>query len=299
MKVLRVIGNIIIGIILFGLIFTCLFIIKTKNLLEGDVLRETIKTAIEDVEKNDNHLTESQKQVVDDMFKDGDASSMIQLVLDNYKEFKNNSNYSVSHEDAKKLFDFVNKYRNHLIEISGENVSQMTEEEFEEYFNNNKIDEFAKNAFNEFDKNLNSDTINKALDAYSIATSKTVILILIFVIALFIGLLLLINWSLIKWMLVVGIDLIITGSLFFVLYIAAEAVKESLLNEKAKINFNFDSFLISSIVQVVIGILLIVLYVVLKHVFKKNKPNQINNQNVQIPQNSETNANQTNQSAAN
>ena len=282
MKVLRGIGNTIIGIILFALIFSLLFISKTSNLLEGDVLKETIKTAIDDVSDNDKNLTESQKKAIDDMFKDGDASKIISMVLDNYKEYKNNINYKVSHEDAKALFDFVNKYRTHIKRLSNEDVSSMTEKEFEEYFNNNKIDEFAKSAFKEFDKNLDSDVINKALDAYTIATSNSVKIAIIFTIVLFIGLLLLINWSLIKWMIIVGIDLIISGVLFIGLFAAAEILKDMLLKEEAKINFNFNSFLISGVLQIVIGIVLIVVYNILKIVIRKKKPNNNDDNNVTI-----------------
>lgn len=284
MKVLRVIGNIIIGIILFALIFSLFFVSKTRNLLEGDVLKETIKTAIEDVSNNDYNLTESQKNVIDDMFKDSDVSKIISMVLDNYRDYKNNPNYEVSKDDAKMLYDFVNKYKNNIKELSGEDISKMTEEEFEKYFDDYKIDEFAKNAFSEFDKNLDSETFDKALDVYKFATSKAIRWALVFTILLFICFLLLINWSLIKWMLVFGIDLILSGFVFIGLFISAEILKDMILKENVKINFNFDSFLASGIIQIIIGIVLIIVYAVLKHVLNKNKVinNNNNNQNQQL-----------------
>ena len=292
MKVLRGFGNTIIGIILFALIFSLLFINRTSNLVEKDFLRETIKSTIDEVSNNDNSLTESQKKTIDDMFKDQEASSIISMVLENYKEYKNNSNYKVSEEDSKKLYDFVNKYRNYIKEISGENVSNMSEQEFEEYFNSNKIDEFAKNSFKEFDKEFNSKSLDKILDVYTIVTSNDVKLVILFTIIIFIGLLLLINWSLFKWMIVVGIDLIISGILFFSIYVSAELVKDMVLKEKARIQFNFDSFMISGIIQIVVGILLIVLYIVLKNVFKEKKNNSSNNKEEKVEQKQEEEKNE-------
>lgn len=265
MKALRVIGNIIIGIILFSLIFTLLFVTKTRDLIESDVLKETIKNVIDDIENNDNDLTESQKKVIDDMFKDSELSSMISMILKNYKEYINNPNYMVSQEDANKLHDFVKYYKNNIKDLSGENVSKMSDEEFDNYFNIEKIDEFAKNAFKEFDKNIEKKDISIAIDAYSFATSKSIRLVLSFIIVFFIGLLILINWSPIKWMLVVGIDLIVSGVLFFMLYVSVEMIKDMFLKENAKINFNVNSFFLSSILQLIIGILLIVIYMVIKN----------------------------------
>ena len=281
MKVLRVIGNILVGIILFALLFAFMFISKTKNLLEGDLLKDTIRNTVEEISKNDNSLTESQKEVIDDMFKDSDVSGIINMILDNYKEYRNDSNYSVSYTDAKKLYDFLVKYKSYIKSDSNEDISKMTEQQFKEYFDNKKVDEFTINAFKEFDKNFDQDTLNIALDAYSFATSAFVRAILVVTIIVFILLLCLINWDFIKWMLVFGIDLIVSGTLFIILYFLAELVKDRLLKETAKINFNFTSFLVSGIIQVVIGIVLIVLYVVLEKKFKKKDKNVIKERKIE------------------
>ena len=280
MKVLRVIGNIILGIILFALLFSFLIITKTRNLLEGDLLKDTIKNTVDEISNNDNNLTESQKEAIDDMFKDSEVSSIINMILDNYKEYRTNSNYSVSYNDAKKLYDFLVKYKNEIKSNSDEDISKMTEAEFKEYFDNNKVDEFTKNAFQEFDKNFDKDTLNVALDAYSFATSTFVRTALILVIIIFILLICLINWNFIKWMLIFGIDLIISGTLFIVLFILAEILKDKFLKESAKININFNSFLVSGILQLVFGIVFIVLYVILKNKFLKKDKNGYKQPNI-------------------
>ena len=129
MKALRIIGNILIGIILFALLFAFMFISKTKNLLEGDLLKDTIRNTVEEISKNDNSLTESQKDAMDKMFKDSDLSSVINMVLDNYKSYRNDSNYSVSYTDAKKLYDFLVKYKSYIKSDSSEDISKMTEQQ--------------------------------------------------------------------------------------------------------------------------------------------------------------------------
>ena len=72
-------------------------------------------------------------------------------------------------------------------------------------------------------------------------------------------------------MLICGIDLIVSGLLFVTIYIGGELLKDFLLKEKAKISLDFNRFLISAIIQIVVGIILIVVYSILKKKFKKNK----------------------------
>ena len=273
MKVLRVLGNIIIGIIIFSLIFATILTSKATEYLTGDVLQETIKTAIDDVSNNDNNLTESQKKAIDDMFGDSEASGIINMVLDNYKEYKENENYSVSEEDAERLYNFVYKYKDRIQKLSNREVKEMDEKEFKEFFNQEEIDKFAKDSFKEFDKNFDEKTIDVVLKSYSIATSLSMKVLLIFIIVIFIGILCLINWSLIKWMLVVGIDFIVSGMLFTAMFIALSLLKENVLNNvlKKNIDLEFTTFLKSGIIQIFVGIVLIVLYVILKKNFNKSK----------------------------
>ena len=70
-------------------------------------------------------------------------------------------------------------------------------------YNEQRI-KLANDIFSSIDKDL-GDSIDIVVKAYSKATSTKALLVLIVSIVFFIALLFLINWSLFKWMLVVGI----------------------------------------------------------------------------------------------
>ena len=258
--------NFIIGVILFGLIFSLLFIRETNKIVSSNVLKESVKGFVNDISDNDMELTESQKEAIDDVFEDKEAKDIISLILENYKGYRNNSNYSISDEDANTFYEYIHKYRN---DIKDSKIENMTEEEFEEYFNKDKINEMAGNLFERLDKVFDSKTLDRILDGYVLATSYFVRLTILFVIIFLIFLLCLINVSLIKWMVTFGISLIASGCLFNLLYAGAETVKDLLLKDKININIDLGSFLFAGIMQVVLGVILIIIYNVLKN--RKNE----------------------------
>ena len=276
MKVLRVIGNILLGIILFALVFSLLVISRTKNMLEGELLQDTIKNTVDEISKNDMSLTESQKEVIDEMFEDSDASEIINMILTNYKNFKNKENFEVSYDDAYKFYSFLHKYKSYIKTSSDEDISKMTEVEFKQYFDDKKVDKFVKDAFGEFDKNFDQNTLNISLKVYTFATSTIVKAALVFAIVLFILFICLINWDFIKWMLIFGIDLIISGTFFILLFSAVETAKGKILKENVNIKINFTSFLKSGIIQVLFGIILIVSYIIIKKKFYSKDKNEVN-----------------------
>ncbi len=270
MNVLRVIGNILIGIVLFALIFGLTFIIRTKKFIEKDLLHEVMRASVEEAYKSNEEISTSQKELIDDMFNDKESSGIIEMVIDNYRGYKNESNYHVSKKDAQRLYDFVLKYKDKIYELSGEDVSKMSEKEFEEFFDQEKIDEYAKDVFHDFDKNVEEEGIQKAIDGYSFATSGNLKIILIISIIACILLLMLINWSLISWTFVTGICLIISGVLMSVIYFLINILKENILDTNIKISINVSSYLITGIIEIVIGIVLLVIY----EKFKKKEFNE-------------------------
>ena len=271
MKVLRVIGNVIISTILFALIIAFTFSSQSRSFIEGDLLKSTIKNAIDNVDKDN---VDEQKKVIDEIFDNGEAKSIINIVIDNYRLYRKDHNYHVTEEDAKELYDLVSKYKDRINNLSGRNVSEMSEQEFKDFFNVEKINEFAHDSFNEFDKYIDGDFANVMLDGYMIATSKTAQVLILSAIIFFIIILGLINWSLIKWMVPTGISLIISGGFFTFFFGLLSFFKDDIVNDILKINvkLNFSEFVIAGIIELTVGILLIILYCILKMVFNKNEP---------------------------
>ena len=262
MKALRVFGNILIGIILFALIFSLIFIRETNKIISSDVLRETINNFVDEVKDDSEEITESQKNFIDDIFKDEDDKEIAMLILKNYKEYRNKDDYHITEDDYKKIYDFLYKYKD---DIRDYKTKRMSDSEFKEHYSFNKVDKMARESFNNLDKLFDSKTIDRIIKCYSLATSHLVRATILFVIIFFIIILCLLNWSLIKWALVTGFALIASGLLFNLLYNASEFVKEILLSDNINININLDSFLFVGIIQIIFGIILIVIYCCLKN----------------------------------
>ena len=266
MKALRIFGNIIIGIILFALVFTSIFVRETNKIVSSKVFKETITNFVDDVKNGDSKLTRDNEELIDNMFKDEDAKEVITLIFNNYKKYRNEDDYSISSEDIKTLYNFLYKYRDH---IKDSKIEYMDDIEFKEYFNDDKIREMTNDTFKNLDKLFDSKIIDIVINSYTLATSYLVRFALLFVILFFIILLCIINWSLIKWMPIFGGSLIASGIIFNIVFSAGEIIKNVLLNDNISININLSSFLLASIVQVVLGIILIILYFVLKNKLKE------------------------------
>lgn len=261
MKALKIFVNVIIGIILFGLVFSLVFIRETNKIISFDVVKNTIEDVVKDLKDGTNELTKTQKDAIDSVFKDEQINDIISTIFTNYKEYRNNENFSISEEDYNKIYEFLLKYKD---DFHDSEINNMTIEEFKEHYNYDKISELADKTFTNLDKAIDSRTLDRVLDGYKIATSYYVRLTIIFAIVLFIALLCLINWSLITWMVVFGFSLIGSGLLFSLLYNATQLVKEVLLNENINIPINLSPFMFVGIVQIVLGVILIAIYCILK-----------------------------------
>ena len=59
MKALKIFVNVIIGIILFGLVFSLVFIRETNKIISFDVVKNTIEDVVKDLKDGTNELTKT------------------------------------------------------------------------------------------------------------------------------------------------------------------------------------------------------------------------------------------------
>ena len=270
MKALRVIGNILFGIILCGLIFVLTFVRSTKNFLEKDVIVGVVKEKItESIKEGGDKLSQKGEELLDDMLKDNGANDIIRIVIDNFDNYqKDKLNFKVSDADVEKIYSYANKYKSTIVEISGNKVKEISDEEFKKIFSSENINSLANEVFGSFDEDL-GDGIDIAIKAYSKATSNTALIALIASIIVVLLLLLLINWSLYKWMLIAGIDLIVTGAIICLIYVAGlifnDVINSIDLIKEAIGKINLTGYIIWGSIEIVVGIILIIIYNVIKN----------------------------------
>ena len=270
MKVLRIIGNVLIGILLFATVFALTFVRSTKNFLEKDLILGVVKEQItETIQEESGKITNKGQELLDNMLKDNDSSDIVRMVIDNFDNYQNDKiNFKVSDADVEKIFSYALKHKGTIVEISGNKIKDLSDEEFKKIFSSENINKLANEIFGSIETDL-GEGIDTAITAYSKATSKTALIILISSIVFLVILLLLINWSLYKWMLVAGIDLIVSGVFVGLIYVAGLFLNNIIDSvetiKKAIGEINLTGYLIWGIAEILIGIILIILYNIFKN----------------------------------
>ena len=273
MKVVRGILVFLINIVLFVLILGLSLVIRTKTFLEKELAMPLIKETIS-MQMEENKLPSDYKEAISKIMEDESIEKIVDRSIQNFLEYKNNDNYKLSQDDYNMVMDFILKYKD---EINMAEKSKLSEEEIRKLLKYEDFDKMIKEAFENIDKGYNMDTFDIIINAYTTITGTMVQFVLIAAIVIFILLIMLVSWSLIKWMLVTGIDLIIVGALISAVYILGTVAKSYVKADEMFLRLinsvSLTGFIIMGVIEIVIGIVLIVLYAILKK--KTNKTPQV------------------------
>lgn len=258
MKFLKGFATFIIGVLLFVLMFALSLILRLETFVEKELVVSAVKeVSIQEIKGDD--ATNEQKKLIEKMLEDEKSEEIIQKIVQNYISYKEDSNYEVSKDDYDLLIDYIVK---HLDEINAVSDTKLTEAEVREQF---KYEDFKKNTkevFEDFDKD--SKDMSKTMNLYTKVTSNNTKLILIVSIVICILLITLVNWAFIKWLKVVGINLIIIGVIFAILYGFGLFMQSKIMADENVLQviraIDIKGFLITAIVEVVVGIVLLVVY---------------------------------------
>ena len=265
MKALKIIGNIIIGFILFGLIFSLSIIKSTQNFIEKDLIIGLVKASItETVSKEADRIKDNQKELINEIFNDEETKDFVGLVINSFVLYQNDkTNFSISDSDVEKIYSYAMKHKSQVITLYGNKISDMTDKEFKELFSSENVNRFANKIFEEISSDL-GENLDKIISIYDKVTSSKVTVILIILIVFFIIVLGLINWSVYKWMLVPGICLIISGLILVLIYgagsILNDIISEQKILKESIGGINFVNYVIVGGIEFIVGIILIVIY---------------------------------------
>lgn len=264
MKALRIIGNIVIGIILFTLIFSLSFVKSTKSFFEKDLIIGLVKNGIiETLDKEANKIDDNQKIVINEIFNDEMADDVVHIVIDNYKKYQENKkDFSISDSDLEILTTFALKHKNEIVKISNDK-EEITDEKVREIFSKENVNKIANEIYGNLSKDV-SNEVDLAFDIYNNVTSNEVMYITIGAIILLIVILGLINWSVYKWMITTGVCLIISGILMCLFYLGFLFINEIInsVDWLNKILGSIDTsiYIIIGGIEFVVGIILVVIY---------------------------------------
>ena len=272
MKFLKGFLTFILAVVLFVLIFALSLVFRTKSFVEKEVIVSTVNEAITN-QIDTQDLTTEQRNLIDSLKKDKDTEKLIQKAVENFVEYKTESNYYLKESDYNLLIDYITK---HLDEINAVSDTSYSASEVKEMLKYDEMKDGVNELFDQLSDQMgDNETVDNVVRVYSKTTSnKTMILIGLGIVVTILAIVL-INWSFIKWMLVVGIDLIISGALIGIIYILASMGKKLVVAEETIKPYiesiNINGFMFMAVGEIVFGIVLIVIYSIIKKKGKKDE----------------------------
>ena len=278
MKAVRIIADILIGIIMFVLILSLSIVITTKNFIEKDLLLGLVKVSIsETLNKEANNIVDNKDEILNEIFSDETTKDVVQIFFDNFKEYQDNKKgFTVSDSDVEIITTFALKYKDKIRDLSSDK-EEITDEKIKEILSKDNINQLSNKVYEEINSGIGEET-DEAFKIYENVTSSSSIIIVISVIIVLIIILGLINWSVYKWMIVPGVCLIISGVIVLLMYVMCLFLNEIIsasgwLNETIG-SLDFSIYLIVGGIELIIGVILVIVYNSIK-----NKPfnDQINN----------------------
>ena len=265
MKVLRIFGNIIIGIIIFGLVLAFSVIKSTQNFLEKEAILGVVKSSLSEViTKEVDNVKNKPKELIGEIFSDKETDELVKIVINSFHDYQNDKvNFFINDGDVEKIYSYAMRHKDQIVKLTGKKVTEITDEEFKKIFSSENINKFVNEVFEEISDDL-GDEIDNIIELYNQAVSPKVTYLLIGLIVFFIIILGLINWSLYKWMLILGIDMIICGIILAFIYGAGTMVNDiinaSKMIKEAIGEINFTGYAIFGGIELLIGVILIVAY---------------------------------------
>lgn len=258
MKFLKVFTAFIIGIILFILILALSLIFRVESFIEKDLVVSVVKeSSISEI--NNNATTDSEKSFLEGLLKDKASEEVIERIVQNYISYKTNSNYDVSENDCDFLLDYILKHR---AEINAASNTNYSEEDIKKAFNYEECKKTVKKIFDNIDPG--TEETNKTMALYSKITSNGTKVILIVSIVICIAFVALVNFGFVKCLKILGIDLIGVGVIFSIIYIIISNIQSSIAADKKTLEIirgiNISGFLTTSIIEIVLGIVFLIVY---------------------------------------
>ena len=266
MKVIRGFFSGIIGLILFVAIFGLTFSFIIKGIIKNDILSGVVKERIitEYTKKVDPDI----KETIEEILNQKEISDLAEDVIDEYIKYSKNKDHKVNKKLVDDIIEFCVKNKDLISKISNEEI---TEEKLRSQETYDNLTKSINEGFPEVENQI-GDVGETVVEIYGIVVSDTTRLIVIGIIIGLILLLMLINWSLIKWMSTVGVSLIINGTLFSSIYVVIMIFKDKILNSlDFEVNLNPTTIIIIGASEIVIGIILLIV----KAILSKNNTNEM------------------------
>ncbi len=299
MKIIRKFLVFILGIFLFGLCISLVLSFAVKEIFQKNIVTALVQESAIPIIKQNTELSKEQEEQLEMLFQDEEVNTLVEDIMDEVLEQITSADGQIDPKVVENIFDYVVENKSKLEEITGEKIDIS---EIENIKNSSDYQEFAKeltNSLNEAASEMDGES-KAIIEAYSFFTSnefKTYVIGLILLDLLFIAL---IQWSLYKWVAILGRAMTTTGIMLLLFSVAAGyLIEEILKEEKINIKIDISNLTKMAIITLVVGIVLIIIYHIIKAIVKNSKKNDsiddyYNNDSIDTTNTTQNQINQTN-----
>ena len=255
MNLLKKMVNFFIGTILSLLIFIFTFSFVFKNVVQKQIIGETVKTIVVNEYIKDSDIENKEK--LEELLEDNDANKLIDIISNEFGNSIDEDNYQVDQSTIESIIDICVDHKDEISEIAGRTI---TEDEIRSIETKNNLKEAFDSGFEKINENVN-DTSKKVINGYTKLISTKFRIIICVSILIFISLLALLTKSTYKWMHGFGSSLITCGIFVILTYFSLKVIIDiAVKNLEFELNINPISILIFGVIEFIIGILFKIIY---------------------------------------
>ena len=272
MKVLRKILVFILGFILYNLVCALILTFALKDIVQtemiGGVVREKILPAITESED----VSSEEKEQIQALLEDEGVNEVINEVVGDILNTFGDENATFDQESIDKIFDYVIDNKEQLEKAIGKEIDT---NEIEKFRDSQEYSEFTgelSKTLNEAGSSLDSSS-RAVIRTYNYIVSDNFKIALGIIIFIDLLLIMLIQWSLYKWLAILGRALYTSGITVMLMYLAIKVFINKLLVENG-INITIDTsnIFLLGIGSLILGIILVIIFKIInKAIMNKEK----------------------------
>ncbi|MBR4177723.1 MAG: hypothetical protein IKH54_06300 [Bacilli bacterium] len=272
MKVLRKILVFILGFILYNLVCALILTFALKDIVQtemiGGVVRENILPAITESED----VSSEEKEQIQALLEDEGVNEVINEVVGDILNTFGDENATFDQESIDKIFDYVIDNKEQLEKAIGKEIDT---NEIEKFRDSQEYSEFTgelSKTLNEAGSSLDSSS-RAVIRTYNYIVSDNFKIALGIIIFIDLLLIMLIQWSLYKWLAILGRALYTSGITVMLMYLAIKVFINKLLVENG-INITIDTsnIFLLGIGSLILGIILVIIFKIInKAIMNKEK----------------------------
>ena len=282
MKVIRKILVFILGLILFNLCISLVLSFAVKEVFQKNIVTNLIQESAVPIIKSNIELNEEQEKQLEALFEDEEVNKLVENIVGQVLEDLGSEDGKIDPSVVDYFFDYVIENKDKIEEVAG---NQIDISELESLKNSDDYKDFSieiTNSINEATGELDDNT-KMVIKAYSYFVSNDFKYLVIGMIVIDLLLIALIQWSIYKWLIVLGRAMTITGlSLLLFSIFVSSIINVILAENNITLDIDMSNLTNLSIISLIVGLLLIIIPKVIEKIIEKNKSTEEIDTNIEL-----------------